>query len=117
MPTVTLYHNPRCSKSRKTLELITEAGVTPDIVEYLKEAPTPGEIVGLASKLGVSVSEILRTGEAEYKDSRDAVDTMDDAALAVWMSANPKVIQRPIVVSDKGARIGRPPEAVLEILD
>jgi arsenate reductase len=115
---ITIYHNPRCSKSRKTLELITEAGVTPTIVEYLKTPPTPGEIVGLASKLGVNVADILRSGEAEYKEAADlpALDNHD--ALADWIAAHPKTLQRPIVVNeDTGAAvIGRPPENVLGIL-
>lgn len=116
---VTIYHNPRCSKSRKTLELITAAGVTPQIVEYLKTPPTPGEIVGLASKLGVNVSEILRTGEAEYKEATDLPALENSDALADWMAAHPKTLQRPIVVNDDtgAAVIGRPPENVLGILD
>ena len=116
---VTIYHNPRCSKSRKTLELITEAGITPQIVLYLKTPPTPGEIVGLASKLGVGVAEILRTGEAEYKEATDLPALDNDDALADWIAAHPKTLQRPIVVNDAtgAAVVGRPPENVLEILE
>lgn len=114
---VRIYHNPRCSKSRQTLALLEERGVEVEVMEYLKSPPDAKALTGLARKLGLDLRKLLRTGETEYKEARSKVDAMDEAALAAWMSANPRVIQRPIVVTSNGARIGRPPEAVLEILD
>ena len=114
---VRIYHNPRCSKSRQTLELLRERGVEPDIVEYLNEPPDAATLLDLAAQLGVSVRELLRTGESEYKEARSEVDAMDEAGLANWLSRHPQVMQRPIVVTAEGARIGRPPEAVLELLE
>ncbi|UCG74406.1 MAG: arsenate reductase (glutaredoxin) [Chromatiales bacterium] len=115
--TVRIYHNPRCSKSRQTLALLKERGVEAEIVEYLKTPPDADTLVDLAAQLGVGLRDLLRTGEDEYKQARKNIDGMDDGALASWLAANPKVLQRPIVVSNQGARIGRPPEAVLDILD
>ena len=114
--TVRIYHNPRCSKSRQTLELLRERGIEPEIVEYLEQPPDAGALLDLAAQLGVSVRELLRTGESEYRDARQKVDAMEEAALASWLSRHPRVMQRPIVVTPRGARIGRPPETVLEVL-
>ena len=115
--TITIYHNPRCSKSRKTLQLLEESGESPVIVRYLEEPPDAATIGRLAGQLGVPVADLLRRGEAEYKQATDLPDLNDDAALAAWISVNPKVLQRPIVVSDDGrAVIGRPPENALELL-
>lgn len=113
-----IYHNPQCSKSRKTLEIIQESGVTPGIVEYLAEAPSAARIVQLAELLGLSVQDLLRRNELEFTAATDLPDLADNAALAAWMSANPKVLQRPIVVDDDAnkAVIGRPPENVHELL-
>ena len=115
---VTIFHNPRCSKSRQTLEILTAAGVTPDVIEYLRDAPSADTIADLASKLGVTVADILRTGEAEYKEADDLPPLGDDAALAAWIAAHPKTLQRPIVVNNAtgAAVIGRPPEDVLKII-
>ena len=115
---VTIYHNPRCSKSRKTLEILRDNGVEPEIVEYLKAPPAAARIERLATMLQVGVSDLLRTGEAEYREATDLPDPADNAALAAWIEAHPKVLQRPIVVDeDTGAAvIGRPPENVLEVL-
>jgi arsenate reductase len=114
---VRIYHNPRCSKSRQTLALLNQRDLDVEVIEYLKEPPDAGTLLDLADRLGVSLHELLRAGEDDYKSNRDSVDAMTDPALAAWLSAHPKVIQRPIVVSDKGARVGRPPEAVLDLLD
>ena len=116
--TITIYHNPRCSKSRKTLELITTAGVNPNIVEYLREPPDPGTILRLAEMLAVPVADLVRRGEPEFKDASDLPDLDDDAALAAWIAANPKVLERPLVVDDARQRavIGRPPENVTALL-
>ena len=114
---ITIYHNPRCSKSRKTLELLQEAGVTPTIVRYLEEAPDGATILRLARLLGGPVADLLRRGETEFREATDLPALEDDAALATWISANPKTLQRPIVVTDDDrAVIGRPPENVLTIL-
>ncbi len=117
--TVTIYHNPRCSKSRQSLALLTEAGISPAIVEYLKEPPSAATIADLAGKLGVPVADILRTGEAEYKDAADLPALDDEPGLAAWVAAHPKVLQRPIVVNEAtgSAVIGRPPENVLSIIE
>lgn len=115
---ITIYHNPRCSKSRKSLKLINSAGVSPTIVEYLREPPDAATIQGLARMLGVAVADLLRRGEAEFKEATDLPELDDDAALAAWIARNPKVLQRPIVVDDATQRavIGRPPEDVQELL-
>ncbi|MDJ0701227.1 MAG: arsenate reductase (glutaredoxin) [Woeseiaceae bacterium] len=117
--TVTIYHNPRCSKSRQSLKLLSDAGAEPTIVEYLKQPPSPVQIKTLADRLGVRVADILRTGEAEYKEATDLPALDDDAALADWVAVHPKVLQRPIVVNETtgAAVVGRPPETVLQILD
>ncbi len=115
---LTIYHNPRCSKSRKTLQLISDAGIEPVIVLYLKNPPEAAEILTLAERLGEPVVALLRRGESEFKQAHDLPDLDDDAALANWLSAHPIVLQRPIVVdTDRGqAVVGRPPENVLELL-
>jgi len=114
--TVTIYHNPRCSKSRQTLALLQEHGIEPAIVEYLNTPPDAPTLKSIVTALGIQPGKLIRTGEDEYKASKDAVARLDDDALIDWMIANPKVIQRPIVVTSKGARIGRPPESVLELI-
>ncbi len=116
--TITIYHNPRCSKSRQSLALIDSAGVTATIVEYLREPPDAETIQGLANMLGVPVAALLRQGETEFKEANDVPDLDDDAALAMWISRNPKVLQRPIVVDEAAQRavIGRPPENVQDLL-
>ena len=113
---VSIYHNPRCSKSRQTLAILNERGIEPTIIEYLQTPPDAQTIRNICALLGIGVRDLLRIGEAEYKAARKEVEAMDDAQLATWLATNPKVIQRPIVVTAKGARIGRPPESVLEIL-
>ncbi len=114
---LTIYHNPRCSKSRKTLELLQESGIEPAIVEYLKDAPTADRILRLAGLLGVPVASLLRRGEEDFKHAHDLPELTDDAALAAWIERNPKTLERPIVVDDETDRavIGRPPENVLTL--
>jgi arsenate reductase len=113
--TISIFHNPRCSKSRATLQLIEEAGISPEIVAYLDNPPTGERIHALATLLGVPVADLLRRNESEFRTATDLPSLDDDAALAAWIASNPKVLQRPIVVDDeKGiAVIGRPPENVL----
>ncbi len=115
---ITIYHNPRCSKSRKTLELLQQSGVQPTIVEYLKTPPGADETLRHASLLGMRVADLLRRGEDEFKQAGDLPDLDDDAALAAWLEAHPKVIERPIVVDEQNTKavIGRPPENVLELI-
>ncbi|MEM8815253.1 MAG: arsenate reductase (glutaredoxin) [Pseudomonadota bacterium] len=115
---ITIYHNPRCSKSRKTLELIHAAGISPQTVAYLDKPPSGGRLVELAQMLGIPVRQMLRRGEAEFREATDLPGLDDDAALADWLSRNPRVLERPIVVDERGRRavIGRPPENVLELI-
>lgn len=113
---VTIYHNPRCSKSRQTLALIEEKGVVPTIIEYLKEGPDAKTLTDVLAKLGKSPRDILRKGEQEYKDLNLGDVSKTDAELIDAMVANPILIERPIVISGKKAALGRPPEQVLDIL-
>lgn len=115
---ITIYHNPRCSKSRKTLELLENAGVTPQVVRYLDAPPDADRIRHLAGSMGVAVSALLRRNEDDFKNAANLPDLDDDAALAGWLAAHPRVLQRPIVIDDEAgvAVIGRPPENVAELL-
>lgn len=113
---VTIYHNPRCSKSRQTLALIEEKGVAPDIVDYLKEPPTAAELKRVLGLLGMGPRELMRKNEAAYKDNNLDDPGLDDDALIAAMVANPILIERPVVISGGKARLGRPPEQVLEII-
>jgi len=113
---VTLYHNPRCSKSRKTLELLEQRSIAPEIIEYLQTSPDAETISSLLQKLGMQVEGIMRTGEPEYKEASEALQKMSEQEQRQWLAEHPKVLERPIVVVGGQARIGRPPESVLEIL-
>jgi len=113
---VTIYHNPRCSKSRKTLDLLRQRNIEPEIIDYLNNPPTTTELTAILSKLDMKLTDIIRTGEQDYRAAREELAAMSKAELIEWLRQHPKVIQRPIVVVDQQARIGRPPEAVLEIL-
>jgi arsenate reductase len=116
--TITIYHNPRCSKSRKTLELIEDAGITPAIVKYLDSPPDTARILELAALLGMPVAELLRRNEDDFRNADDLPPLEDDDALAAWVAKNPRVLQRPIVVDDAAgiAVVGRPPENVRALL-
>ena len=116
---ITIYHNPRCSKSRKSLEILENEGVSPKVVEYLKTPPSAALTQQLAASLGIAVRELLRRGEAEFKEAADLPDLEDDAALAAWLTDHPTVIERPIIVDERSgeAVIGRPPENVLKLLN
>lgn len=113
---VVIYHNPRCSKSRQTLELLRSRGIEPEIREYLKTAPDIAELKRLLTQLGLEPRALMRTKEPPYKelDLGGADKSPDDLIRA--MHENPVLIERPIVVSGEKAALGRPPEAVLEIL-
>ena len=113
---VTIYHNPRCSKSRQTLALLRERGIEPEVVEYLKTPPSEEELARILDMLGKSPEELMRRNEAEYKEHFKGRDLSREEAIRL-MVRYPKVIERPVVVVDDArAAVGRPPEAVLEIL-
>lgn len=112
--TITLYHNPRCSKSRAALALLEQQGVAPKVVEYLKTPPSAAELTRILMLLGLRPRDLLRPAEARQAGLDDPA--LDDKALIAAMVANPIVIERPIAVGADSARIGRPPERVLELL-
>ena len=114
--TITIWHNPRCSKSRQTLELLQKKGVTPTIREYLKAPPSKAEVEKLIDMVGGDPGELIRDGEAEFKTLKKKKGDMTKADIAKAIAAHPILLQRPIVVSGKKAAIGRPPEAVLPLL-
>lgn len=110
-----MYHNPRCSKSRQTLELLQQRGIEPAIVEYLKTPPDEKELEDLLAKLGLEPRELMRQKEEEYQ-KLGLEQVTDRRKLLRAMAAHPILIERPIVVKGERARLGRPPEKVLEIL-
>jgi len=114
--TVTIWHNPRCSKSRQTLELLEKKGVTPTVREYLKQPPSKAEVETLIDMVGGDPGDLLRDGEAEFKALKKKKAEMSKADIAKAIAAHPILLQRPIVVSGRKAAIGRPPEAVLPLL-
>lgn len=110
---VTIYHNPRCSKSRATLKLLEEQGVTPEIVAYLDNPPSAEDFRQVLTKLGLTAAQVLRKKEAR----EEGIDAeQDEDALIAAMVAHPRVIERPIVIKGDKAALGRPPESVLDIL-
>lgn len=112
----TIYHNPRCSKSRQTLAILEEKGIQPEIVLYLDNTPNSNELAAILAKLGISARQLLRKGEEAYKELNLADDSHSDAALIKAMTTHPKLIERPIVVKGDKAVLGRPPENVLELI-
>ena len=112
--TTVLYHNPKCSTSRKAVDLLTEKGVALEVVEYLKAGWDEATLDRLAAKTGVGIKGLLRKREARTGELIEA--GASDAAIRAEMVANPVLVERPIVETDKGARIGRPLESVLEVL-
>lgn len=112
----TIFHNPRCSKSRQTLELLRERGVEPEVIEYLKDPPSKEELKKLVQALGISPRQLLRTREAPYAELGLGDPGRTDDEILQAMVDHPILIERPIVRTDKGVRLGRPPENVLEIL-
>lgn len=113
---VTIYHNPRCSKSRQTLDLLRQRGIEPTVVEYLKTPPDAATLRKLIKALGIRAIDLVRKGEAEYKSLNLAAKADDDEAVIAAMVKHPILIERPIVVKGGKARLGRPPENVLELL-
>lgn len=113
---VTIYHNPRCSKSRQTLALLEERGIEPQVVKYLETPPDVATLRTLLDQLALPARELLRTGEDAYRELGLADESLAEDDLLNAMQEHPELIQRPIVVVGNRARIGRPPEQVLEIL-
>ncbi|WP_044414160.1 arsenate reductase (glutaredoxin) [Pseudomonas sp. FeS53a] len=116
MTEMTLYHNPRCSKSRGALELLEARGLTPTVVRYLETPPSSAELKTLLARLGIGARQLLRTGEEEYQSLGLADTGLSDDQLIDAMSQHPRLIERPILVVGDKAVVGRPPEKVLEIL-
>jgi arsenate reductase len=117
MPQITLYHNPRCSKSREALALLEQNGVAPSLQLYMTDPPSVAQLQQLLSMLGYSSArELLRTSEAAWHELNSANSELSEAQLIAAMCADPRLIQRPIAVCGKRAIVGRPPEAILELL-
>ncbi|MDF2074205.1 arsenate reductase (glutaredoxin) [Pseudomonas mendocina] len=116
MTDLTLYHNPRCSKSRGALELLEARGVQPNVVRYLETPPSASELESLLGKLGITARDLLRTGEDEYKTLGLSDTSLSEAQLIEAMVKHPKLIERPILIAGDKAVVGRPPEKVLELL-
>jgi len=117
MSDVTIYHNPRCSKSRRSLALLREKGIDPEIVLYLDRPPSAAGLALVLKKLGLGPRDIVRKGEAVYKERGLADQSLTDEQLIAAMVADPILIERPIVERGGRAVVGRPPENVLELLD
>lgn len=115
MKEITIYHNPRCTKSRATLELLEKRGIKPRIVEYLKDTPGAAELKTIVRKLGIKPEALVRKGEDVFKQ-KYAGKQLTDAQWIDAMIADPILIERPIVVTEGEAAIGRPPENVVRIL-
>ncbi|MEO5829576.1 MAG: arsenate reductase (glutaredoxin) [Rhodanobacter sp.] len=113
---VRIYHNNRCSKSRATLALLEQRGDPVEVINYLDTPPNADELTMLLKQLGMRARELMRTGEPEYQSLGLQDPSLDDATLIAAMVAHPKLIERPIVVANGKAALGRPPEAVLAIL-
>lgn len=116
MKDITIYHNPRCSKSRQTLALIEEHGIEPKIELYLDRVPSKSTLRQLLKKLGISARDLLRKSEDAYKNLRLSDTSLSEDALLDAMVSEPKLIERPIVVAGDKAVLGRPPENVLELI-
>ena len=113
--TATIYHNPRCSKSRQTLELLNDRGMEVQIVTYLEQGLADGEVRDLAMARGCGLHDLLRTKEAAYADHNLSATSSDQDIIDALL-AQPILLERPIVITEKGAALGRPPENILEIL-
>lgn len=113
--TMKIYHNPRCSKSRQTLNLLIDNDVDPEIFEYLKTPPTVKELSDIVNMLGINPVDLVRKGEAIFKEKYKGLELSDKEWIEA-MVENPKLIERPIVIDGNQARLGRPPELVLELL-
>jgi len=116
MSEITIYHNPRCSKSRQTLELLQENNISPEIILYLETPPSKSGLRLLLNKLGINARELLRKGEEAYKEHGLSDTSMTEDQIIDAMLASPKLIERPIVVAGDKAVLGRPPENVLTLI-
>jgi arsenate reductase (glutaredoxin) len=116
MSEFTIYHNPRCSKSRQTLALLEENEIVAEVVEYLENTPSEAELKSLVKKLGIGARQLLRKGEDAYKQNNLKDESLSDEQLIAAMHKFPKLIERPIVVKGDRAVLGRPPENVLELI-
>jgi len=114
--TIRIFHNPRCSKSRATLALLQERGIEPEITLYLESPPGAGELRSILQKLGLTARELMRKGEAEYREQGLADESLTEDELITAMVASPRLIERPIVLANGRAAIGRPLESVIDIL-
>ncbi len=115
--TTKIYHNPRCSKSRQTLEILKEHGTDAEIIEYLKTPPTTAELKQILDALGMEPRQLMRKGQDEYRALGLDNENLSQDELIKAMVENPILIERPIVITDKGVALGRPPENVEKILD
>jgi arsenate reductase len=113
---ISIYHNPRCSKSRQTLALLEDRGLAPNIILYLDNPPDGKTLKGILDKLGITARQLLRKGEDAYRENNLADESLTETQLIDAMVANPKLIERPIVINGSRAALGRPPEKVLEVL-
>ncbi len=116
MPGVTIYHNPRCSKSRQTLALIEQQGIVPHVIRYLDTSPSAAELQAIINLLNISPRQLMRRKEAEYQLLQLDDDARTDADLIQAIVETPKLMERPVVLANGKAIIGRPPENVLKIL-
>ncbi|WP_428623444.1 arsenate reductase (glutaredoxin) [Sedimenticola sp.] len=114
--TVKIYHNPQCSKSRQTLQILQEEGVAAEVIEYLKQPPSREELTQILQALGMRPRDLMRQGEAEYQQAGLDNPDLSDEQLIQAMLDHPRLIERPIVVKDGQVIIGRPPQRVLDIL-
>ena len=114
--TVKIYHNPRCSKSRNTLQILRDRGIEPEIIEYLKTPPSVNELTKILDLLVMAPRQLMRRGEKIYKEQGLNDDSLSDKKLVAAMVANPILIERPIVLANGKAALGRPPESVTDIL-
>ena len=110
-----IYHNPRCRKSRETLQLVESKGHQPEIILYLEDTPSQDELRSIINLLGIAPYDLIRRGEAIFKEKFKGKSLSDDEWIQAMID-HPKLIERPIVVTEKGAAIGRPPENVLSII-
>lgn len=110
-----IYHNPRCSKSRQTLQILKDNGIEPQIIEYLKESPSTEELTEVLSYLELNATDIIRKGESIYKENYKGKDLSNEEWIKVLVN-HPKLIERPIVIKNKKAILGRPPENVLKLI-
>ena len=111
-----IYHNPSCSKSRETLQLLQDNNVSPEIIEYLNEPPTAQELAAIIAKLGISARDLLRTTEEVYREAELDDDSLTEQEIIEAICEYPALLQRPIVVTGDKAVIGRPPVKVLDII-